>query len=74
MTVEDDQIVEAMKEADDPAFITSELAEMFDMTTEGIRRRLETLEDSGRIYKKKPGTRTVIWWAKPDNDQSAFSA
>lgn len=74
MTVTDDEILAVMERSDDPAFITSELADEFDMTTEGIRRRLNQLEREGRIHKKKPSARTVIWWADSDHDESAFSA
>jgi hypothetical protein len=37
---------------------------MFGMTSEGIRGRLESLQEEGRIYKKKPTERTVIWWVE----------
>jgi len=61
-TVTDDEIVDWMRESPDPAFTTSEIAEVFDMTVEGMRNRLNDLADEGRIKVKKPGTRTAIWW------------
>ena len=73
-TVSDDEIVRRMREHPDPAFTTSELAGMFDMSTEGIRGRLEKLQEDHRVEKKKPASRTVIWWAQEDRRQFEFSA
>jgi len=64
-TVSDDEIIEQIRSHPDPAFTTPELAEQFDMTVEGIRRRLNKLQDKGRLYKKKPTNRTIVWWVEP---------
>jgi len=66
-TVTDSEILEFMKASCDPAFTTGELAEALGMTTEGMRNRLQALEEAGVIYSKKPGLRTVIWWAGCDH-------
>jgi predicted ArsR family transcriptional regulator len=50
-----------MRSHRDSAFITSELAEIFGMTTEGMRVRLETLQEEERIYKKKSTEKGVVW-------------
>lgn len=63
-TVSDAEIVDTMEEHPDPAFITKELAEMFGMSTEGVRGRLAKLESEGAVHKKKPTKRTVIWWVQ----------
>mgnify|MGYP001120388496 FL=1 len=63
-TITDDEIVNEMRTASDPAFTTSELAEKFGMTTEGIRGRLKQLENQSRIRCKKPSSRSVIWWVE----------
>jgi len=65
-TVTDDEIVRTMREHSDPAFTTGELADIFEMTSEGVRGRLEDLHKEGRVYKKKPTPRTVIWWVEED--------
>ena len=65
-TVQDHEIVKTMAGHEDPAFTTSELADMFGMTTEGIRRRLKKLAESGAVKYKKPTARTVIWWVYSD--------
>lgn len=72
-TVTDNEIVETMNAHPDPAFTTGELAEMFGMTVEGIRHRLESLHDEGRIYRKKPTPRTVIWWVESDYSEAVLS-
>lgn len=73
-TVSDGEIVAAMSRHPDPAFTTSELAGMFDMTAEGIRRRLESLRERNEVYKKKPTERTVIWWVPADQSERMRSA
>ena len=65
-TVSDDEIVETMASLPDPAFTTGELAKIFDMTVEGIRRRLNSLHDESKVCRKKPTSRTVIWWVQSD--------
>ena len=73
-TVTDSEIVQWMRETPEPAFTTAEIAEKFDMTAEGMRGRLEALQDGKHVYRKKPTSRTVIWWTDSDHDGSALSA
>jgi response regulator of citrate/malate metabolism len=68
-TVEDEEIITAMREHPDPAFTTFELAEEFDMSSEGMRHRLEQIREDGPVRKKKPTKRTVIWWVKWDQPE-----
>ena len=72
-TVTDDEIIETIASHPDPAFTTSELAEIFDMSTEGVRGRLNKLAEEGKIAKKKPTTRTVIWWVHSDESEDLLS-
>jgi hypothetical protein len=74
MTVDDDEIVAALTDAEDPAFVTAELAERFDMSVPGMKNRLEDLHAEGRIHKKQPSPQIVIWWAPTAHDCSVFSA
>jgi len=73
-TVSDDEIVRRLREHPDPAFTTSEIGDMFEMSTEGIRGRLADLEDRGLLCRKKPTSRTVVWWVPEDQRASACSA
>jgi predicted transcriptional regulator len=46
----------------DPAFVTAEIAEELSVTREGARYKMEQLVDEGLLNKKKPGSRTVLYW------------
>lgn len=74
MTVEDDEIVRILEEIGDPAYTTAEIGELVDMSTEGVRGRLEKLEDEGRVISKKPTSRTVLWWPRSNYEEDVFSA
>jgi transcription initiation factor IIE alpha subunit len=71
-TVTDEEITAVMRKSQDPAFTTSELAERLEMSTEGVRRRLNKLREDGRVHRKKPSSRTVIWWI--DGGQPSVSS
>jgi predicted ArsR family transcriptional regulator len=71
-TVEDREIISAMDNEGEPAYTTSEVADMVKMSTEGVRNRLNQLEREDMVCSKKPSPRTVIWWL-PQN-QETFSA
>lgn len=72
-TVDDREIIEFMQSDPDPVYTTQELASVFKMTENGIRGRLSQLHDGGRIRRKKPSSRTVIWWVDEDHGEEAFS-
>jgi predicted ArsR family transcriptional regulator len=72
MTVTDEEILDAMKRAGEPAFITSEIADMVGMSTEGVRNRLQDLESDGMVCSKKPSQRTLIWWPRENHGSEAF--
>jgi predicted ArsR family transcriptional regulator len=74
MTVTDDELVRMLTERGDAAYVTSEIAEMCDMTNEGVRGRLEELAREGRIGYKKPNNRLVLWWPAENQGREAFSA
>lgn len=73
-TVSDDEITRKLREHPDPAFTTSEVADMLDMSTEGARGRLGDLFNEDEICRKKPTTRTVVWWVPEDQREPASSA
>jgi len=72
-TVTDDEIIDWVRSHPDPAFTTAEIAAPFDIGTEAMRGRLKSLAEDGHIRMKKPGVRTVIWWADDDHGAEAFS-
>jgi len=73
LTVTDNEMVRWMRSQNDPAFVAVELANEFDVTTETARKRLEGLEAEGRVIRKKPARRTVLWWL-PEDHGPEFSA
>jgi len=73
MTVDDTEIIEHMQESCDPAFTAAELAERFDMSTNGMRERLCEIKKTGEIRNKKPTARTVIWWHETDYSEPVLS-
>lgn len=73
-TVTDDEMLKFMRESSDPAFTTRELADHFEMTTEGVRGRLTSLESTGAVFRKKPSPRTIIWWLPEDQEPAECSA
>jgi predicted ArsR family transcriptional regulator len=46
----------------DPAFVPAEVAAELDVTTEGARHQMTQLVDRGLLERKKPGSRTVLYW------------
>ena len=61
-TVSDEEIIEALKDHDDPFIAASELADHFDHTRQWAHARLNQLHEDGRVSRKEAGERSVIWW------------
>jgi predicted transcriptional regulator len=74
MTYTDEELLDIIEDSiSGPAFYAKELAEIVDMTVQGVRTRLEQLNENGKIGKKKPGSRTIIYWDRRDYRSSEFS-
>lgn len=73
MTVCKGEIVEWMERTGDPAYATVEIAEQFDIDPETALGHLTDLSESGDVLRKKPGTRTIIWWPKSHENHDWFS-
>lgn len=68
-TVTEQEILKVFDYEDDPVLTASEVAEGLrrfgkQMTSEGVRNRLETMADEGLVSRKKLGARAVGWWAE----------
>jgi Fic family protein len=61
-TVNDNEIVATFREATDPVFSAAECAGLWNMSEQGARNRLEKLVADGVLEKKKPGSRTAVYW------------
>lgn len=46
----------------DPVVTAPELAEKLDYSVDGIRNRLEELEEEGYVSSRQVGARATIWW------------
>jgi predicted ArsR family transcriptional regulator len=73
-TVTDDEIICWMEAVEGPAVIARELAEQMDISAVSARDRLEELTEEGRVHRKKPSSRTVIYWPEAEHDRSLCSA
>lgn len=71
MTHEDDDILSILRERGDPAYATSEVADLTGMTTEGIRNRLEDLAAEGRLVRKDASRQCTLWWLPKYDDINA---
>lgn len=69
-TVTDEEILEYFREHTDPAFAIGELVEEFDIGSEGLRKRLNSLVREGQLATKKPGHRTRVYWAPSDTESA----
>jgi Fe2+ or Zn2+ uptake regulation protein len=61
-TVSDSDIVEHIKEHQDPAVTTKEICAKVDIGKAGTYSRLEQLKEDGVVVKKDVGSRAVVWW------------
>ncbi|WP_262177121.1 MarR family winged helix-turn-helix transcriptional regulator [Haloarcula laminariae] len=57
-----ERVLEEFVVSPDPAFITKEIAEKFDVEGETARNWLNGMVEAGLLDRKKPGERTVIYW------------
>lgn len=68
-TVTEQEILKVFDYEDDPVLTASEVAEGLrrfgkQMTSEGVRNRLEEMAEHGLVSRKKLGSRAVGWWAE----------
>jgi len=60
--VSDVRILEEFVATVEPAFIAKEISDKFDITEPTARNRLESLYEKGYLHRKKPSSRTTIYW------------
>ena len=59
--VAEDDILDLLDTIPGPVITTTDVAETFDMTTEGARRKLNDLCDEGILDRRKSGQTRVYW-------------
>lgn len=55
-------ILRVFLSSSDAAFVPAEIADELGVTTEGARHQMNRLTDRELLEKKKPGSRTVLYW------------
>jgi len=65
-TVTDDEILAEFDNSPGPVDTAADLAERLPITADAIRRRLNTLEEQGRVKSRTVGSRAVVWWRPED--------
>ena len=78
-TVTEQEILKVFDYEDDPVLTAPEVAEGLrrfgkQITSEGIRSRLEQMADKGLVSRKKLGARAVGWWAEVAPELDAGTA
>jgi repressor of nif and glnA expression len=78
-TVTDQEILKVFDYEDDPVLTASEVAAGLQrfgvqMTSEGVRNRLDSMADDGLVSRKQLGARAVGWWAEVAPKLSAETA
>lgn len=61
-SISDDDVVRALTEITGPAATASEVARHLDTSHQTASRRLEELEELGKVRSKEVGANAVIWW------------
>ena len=57
-----DDVLTAFEDVDKPVATGKLLAEMLDVSKQSVLRRLQELEEEGRVERWKVGSRAVVWW------------
>ncbi|MDB2223458.1 hypothetical protein PM023_02070 [Halorubrum ezzemoulense] len=65
-TISDSEIILLFENSEEPVLTTSEVADEFDFTLTGARKRLYSLEEEGVLEMKKAGN-SPVWWLYEDN-------
>jgi len=78
-TVTEQHILKVFDYEDDPVLKAQEVAEGLrrfgvQITAEGVRNRLEDMEEKGVVSRKKFGARAVGWWAEVAPELDAETA
>lgn len=66
--LDEDEILKFINGVYGPVAGTTDIAEHFDVTTEGITKYLKRLEDGGFVEYRKIG-RAKVWWLTPDGER-----
>jgi Mn-dependent DtxR family transcriptional regulator len=65
VTCED--VIAAFDDVDKPVATGTLLAELLDVSKQSVLRRLQELEEQGRVERWKVGGGAVVWWPTDDS-------
>ena len=60
--VSDQKILETLSSGDDPIRTVPDMVEEVNLGRDGLRRRLNKLEERGEVVSKSVGANAVVWW------------
>ena len=61
-----DDVFAVFEKSEDLVLTASEIGELLDVSRRTALRKLETLEEQGRVKRKDVGARAVVWWVVED--------
>lgn len=63
---DDEEILRAIATSPDPIVTAAELTERLPYKIDGMRVRLQELEEKGFVRSRDVGARATIWWITPE--------
>lgn len=67
----DRELLQAVKLHPDPVVTVQEVSELVALSAPSVHRRLQELGKQGLINRKKPGSRSVVYWLSESGKQAA---
>ena len=72
--MEDNEIIQFMRNDEQPVLTAKEIAANFDVTSAAVNKRLNSLKDDGVVVTKRVGSAAVVWWPQTDSDEKTRSS
>lgn len=63
-TVSDERLLSAFDETPSPVTTAPDLAELLPLGQSAIRKRLNSLQETGQVYSYDVGARATVWYRK----------
>lgn len=74
MNVTSEDIVETIRDVQNPVATVAEVAEFLPIGRRAVLKRLNELHEEGRVDRKDVGARSAVWWVEePDSEPPAGS-
>ncbi|WP_318257373.1 helix-turn-helix transcriptional regulator [Halosegnis longus] len=69
----DEDILDVLRNADDPVLTTTEVAEHLSIGRRATLNRLQDLQQDGHLQSKKTGAKSTVWWLTEVDDTGHLS-